>query len=109
MSPAALQLLSTAFCPSFESAFWWVLKSHSFGRAPLLVLRFRSSLHFPSPEKLLILRQKEWKMRVHQQLLFVLDAALLVHVPMSQEELVCVLGAQKVSAVEYLVPECSWP
>lgn len=49
------------------------------------MLCFGSSLCFPSPEKLLILRQKEWKMRVHQQLLFMLDTGLLVHVPMSQE------------------------
>lgn len=61
------------------------------------------STYFPSPEKLLILRQKEWKMRVHQQVLSMLDSVLLVRVPPHEPSRAPLLGAQVDSAVECLV------
>lgn len=41
-SPAGM--LSAVFCPYSDCVLWWVMKPHSFGRGPLLVLHFGSSL-----------------------------------------------------------------
>lgn len=76
-----------------------------FGSASLLVLRFGSILYFPSPEKLLILRRTEWKMRVHRQLLSVLEAAFLLRDHRSQKALVRLLRAAAGSAGEHRVAE----